>query len=55
MTLKEYSEDYAAPETKAAIEKVIAEEIEKVKNPKIYAKAKENLEKIAQGSRDFRF
>jgi 2-iminoacetate synthase len=55
MTLKEYLEDYASPETKEKGLKIIAQEIEKVTNPKVKERAKQNLLDIEQGSRDFRF
>ena len=55
MTLKEYLIDYASPETKALGEALIAREIERVPNEKARAIAKENLVKIEQGIRDFRF
>lgn len=55
MTLQEYLEDYASPETKAVGEALISREIHNVTNPKVKAKAIENLEAIKNGSRDFRF
>ena len=55
MTLKEYLEDYASEDTKKKGEKLIAEEMEKVPNEKIKARAKENLVQIEKGVRDFRF
>ncbi len=55
MTLKEYLEDYASPETKATGEKLIEQEIEKVPNEKVKSIALDNLNQIAKGSRDFRF
>ena len=55
MTLKEYLEDYAAPETRAVGEAVIARQQEYITNPKVKAIVAERLEKIAQGERDFRF
>ena len=55
MTLKEYLEDYAAPETKAVGEKVVARQQEFITNPKVKAIVAERLQKIAQGERDFRF
>ncbi len=55
MTLKEYLMDYATPETRAIGEKLIAEEIEKVPNPKIREIAKRHLAEIENGQRDFRF
>ncbi|WP_438434001.1 [FeFe] hydrogenase H-cluster radical SAM maturase HydG [Gorillibacterium sp. sgz500922] len=55
MTLKEYLEDYAAPETKAKGEQVIADEMRHVPNEKVRRIAEERLVKIAAGERDFRF
>ena len=55
MTLKEYLEDYASPETKEAGKKVIAAELEHITNPKAYEVTKQRIEKIANGERDFRF
>ena len=55
MTLMEYLEDYASPETRAIGMKVIAEELKRVPNDKVRRIAAENLEAIRSGSRDFRF
>lgn len=55
MTLKEYLEDYASNETKAIGEKLIAKEVELIENEKIKQTVKENLKKIEQGERDFKF
>ena len=55
MTLKEYLEDYASNETKAIGEKLISKEIELIENEKIKQTVKENLKKIEQGERDFKF
>ena len=55
MTLKEYLEDYAAPETRAVGEKVIAQQQAYITNPKVKEIVAERLVKIAQGQRDFRF
>ena len=55
MTLMEYLEDYASEETREAGIKMIEDEIEKVPNEKVKAIAKDNLKKITEGSRDFRF
>ncbi|HPU45063.1 MAG: [FeFe] hydrogenase H-cluster radical SAM maturase HydG [Clostridiaceae bacterium] len=55
MTLKEYLEDYASPETKAVGEKLIQGEIKTVPNDKVRRILEENLVKISGGSRDFRF
>ena len=55
MTLQEFLEDYASPETKAAGEALIAREINKVTNPKVLERAIQNLKDIKNGKRDFRF
>ncbi len=55
MTLKEYLEDYATPETKAVGEKLISREIETLENPKIRETVDKNLVKIHKGERDFKF
>ena len=55
MTLKEYLEDYASPETKALGEKVIQQELAHIPKDKVRAIAAERLEKISAGERDFRF
>lgn len=55
MTLKEYLEDYASPEVKEKGLAIIEKEIEKVTNPKVKERAKQNLLDIESGSRDFRF
>ena len=55
MTLKEYLEDYASPETRAVGERLITANIPDVTNPKARQVLVERLEKIAQGERDFRF
>ena len=55
MTLKEFLEDYASPETKEIGEKLITEELEKIPNPKARKIAKEYIENIHLGKRDFRF
>ena len=55
MTLKEYLEDYACPDTKAKGEALIAKELESVTNEKVKARAKDYLEQVHLGKRDFRF
>lgn len=55
MTLKEYLEDYASPDTKVKGEELIGLELGNIPNEKVLRLAKENLERIAGGSRDFRF
>ena len=55
MTLKEYLEDYASDETKEIGEKLIRKEIETIQNEKIKTAVIENLKKIEQGGRDYKF
>ena len=55
MTLKEFLEDYASPETVKIGEKLIAEELPKIPNPTARAKATEYIKNIHEGQRDFRF
>ena len=55
MTLKEYLEDYASPETKKIGEELIAKELEVITNPKVKEKAREYIANIQDGQRDFRF
>lgn len=55
MTLKEYIEDYAAPDTKKIGEELIFKEIANIPNEKVMQIVIDNLEKIKKGSRDFRF
>ena len=53
MTLKEYLEDYASPETKEVGEKLIKSEVETLLN--VRSQLEENLKKIANGERNFKF
>ena len=55
MTLKEYLEDYARPETKAVGDALILKEIKNIPKEKVRQIVIERLEKIANGERDFRF
>ena len=55
MTLKEYLEDYASPETKEIGMKLIEKELENIPNPKVKKTAMEYIHNIAEGKRDFRF
>jgi 2-iminoacetate synthase len=55
MTLKEYLEDYASADTKGKGEALIEKELGHIPNEKVFKIAKDNLCKIAEGSRDFRF
>ena len=55
MTLKEYLQDYASPDTYAKGIKLIEEKIQHIPNPKIKEIAMRNLKEIEEGKRDFRF
>ncbi|MBR1485978.1 MAG: [Synergistaceae bacterium] len=56
MTLAEYLEDYATPDTKTAGYELIARELEKIPNEAARKKARENIELIRAGNaRDFYF
>lgn len=55
MTLKEYLEDYAAPDTREIGEKLILKEIENIPSEKVRRVVLKNLEEIKKGKRDFRF
>ena len=55
MTLKEYLEDYASPDTKIKGEAVISDELRHITNEKVRNTAIKNLYDIEHGKRDFRF
>ncbi|NLL74038.1 MAG: [FeFe] hydrogenase H-cluster radical SAM maturase HydG, partial [Clostridiales bacterium] len=55
MTLKEYLEDYASVDTKTLGNLLIGKETEKISNQKVKKIVEENLVKITNGNRDFRF
>ncbi len=55
MTLKEYLEDYASPDTKAIGEALIRKELLTIPNETVRRKASEYIENIHEGQRDFRF
>lgn len=55
MTLKEFLIDYASDETRKIGEELIEKEIENIPKEKVKEIAKQNLENIVKGSRDFRF
>ena len=54
MTLKEYLEDYASPETKAKGEAIIQKRLEMIPNGKVKEVVREHLNDIHEGRRDFR-
>lgn len=55
MTLKEYLEDYASPETREIGYKLIAKEVQTLEDAKIKQVVEENLVKIESGVRDLKF
>lgn len=55
MTLKEYLTDYASEDTKAIGEALIEAELKNIPKEKVREICKDNLKKIEQGIRDFRF
>ena len=55
MTLKEYLEDYASPETKKTGEALIERELMNIPKERVRERAEEYLEKEVKGERDFRF
>lgn len=55
MTLKEYLEDYASPQTKEIGEALIEKEILAIPKEKVQEVVRKNLAKIHEGQRDFRF
>lgn len=55
MTLNEYLEDYACPDTKQKGRNVIKEQLEFINNDKVKEIAKKHIEEMTQGKRDFRF
>ncbi len=55
MTLKEYLEDYAAPETRRIGDALILKELANVPKEQVREIVRERLSKIAAGERDFRF
>lgn len=55
ITLKEYLEDYASPDTREKGERLIQEEIKHIPNEKVKNTAVKYLNEVAGGKRDFRF
>lgn len=55
LTLQEYLEDYAAPQTKRIGEEMIRRQMEEIGNEKVRALTKERLERTRCGQRDFYF
>lgn len=55
LTLQEYLEDYASPNTKELGEKMVQKELNNIPNEKVRRKVEEYLKEIKDGKRDFRF
>ena len=55
MTLNEYLEDYAKPETRAIGKALIQKELLNIPNEKVRAIAAKHITEMAAGKRDFRF
>lgn len=55
MTLKEYLEDYASPETKKIGDELIARELLTIPNEAVRKRAEQYLQEEVNGKRDFRF
>ena len=55
LTLQEYLEDYAAPETKGIGEKLVLRQLEEIGSDRVRALTKERLEMTKRGQRDFYF
>lgn len=55
MTLKEYLMDYASEDTKQIGEKLILSQLGKITNDSVRGICEDNIKKIAEGLRDFRF
>ena len=55
MTLMEYLQDYAKPETREVGMKLIQKELLNIPNEKVRSKTEEYLQNIVNGQRDFRF
>lgn len=55
LTLEEFLQDYGSAETKKLGQALIRRELAHIPGDKVRALCQANLEKIAQGERDFRF
>ncbi len=55
MTLQEYLEDYASPDTKALGEELILREMDNIPKEKVRQIALDHIQHIKMGERDFRF
>lgn len=55
MTLKEFLADYASEDTRAAGERLIAQELKNIPNENVRKIAADYINQIEEGKRDFRF
>ena len=55
LTLKEYLQDYASPDTRRKGEAMIARMLEDIPGDKVRENARKYIDEIANGARDFRF
>ena len=55
MTLKEYLEDYASPETREKGERLIREQLTEIPSEKVRTIVEKHLTQLHEGMRDFRF
>ncbi len=55
LTFKEYLMDFGTPETRAAGEKLIAEQLQKIEEPRMRMALQEKLQRMDQGERDLYF
>ena len=55
LTLKEYLQDYASPDTRRKGEAMIARMLEDIPGDKVRENARKYIDEIAHGARDFRF
>jgi len=55
ITLKEYLEDYASPETKAVGERMIQAQLGHIPNERVRSMAAKYIQEVSNGKRDFRF
>lgn len=54
MTLEEYISDYASSRTRQLAEPIIERELSLIPNPKVQSIARERIQRIKGGERDFR-
>ncbi len=55
ITLKEYLEDYASPETKEVGERMIQAQLDRIPDERVRSMAAQYIQEVGTGKRDFRF